>query len=189
MSKVSLPKEQEKSLVERMQRGSQKQKEECFTTLYLHYKPHIYRYLRAKVNAEEVADDLTATVFTKALEAIASYRWEGLPFSAWLYRIAHNALIDYYRKQSRSQSVSLEDAPPLRDKSPNPEELFFQWEMGETVKTLVSQLPPREKNIISLKFFEGYTNRRIAQLTGLTETNVGTIIYRIVKRMREELQD
>jgi len=187
MSKISLPKDKEKALVERAQKDSSAAAKQAYGALYEHYRPHIYRYLRNKVNETETAEDLTATVFTKALEALGNYRWEGVPFSAWLYRIAHNALVDHYRQRSQTKKVALDRAAPLEASGPSPEEEFYLWEMEDKLKGLVQDLPLREREIITLKFFEGYTNRHIAQLTGLTETNVGTIVYRVVRSMREEL--
>lgn len=187
MSKVSLDWETEKELAGKLNRGKLAQQQAVFAKIYEHYHPHLLRYFKNKVNREEIAEDLTATVFTKAFESRSNYRWEGVPLSAWLYRIAHNLLIDHYRLSGRSQTLDLSQAPPIADLKPTPEVEFQQWEREQILKDLVQKLPPREKNIILLKFFEGYTNRAIAKMTGLSETNVGTIVYRIVKQMRGSL--
>ncbi|MDP2873710.1 MAG: sigma-70 family RNA polymerase sigma factor [bacterium] len=184
MSKVSLDWETEKELAGKLNRGQLKQQKAVFAKIYEHYHPHLLRYFKNKVSHEEIAEDLTATVFTKAFESRSNYRWEGVPLSAWLYRIAHNLLVDHYRLAKRSQTVDIADAPPISDTKPTPEDEFQQWEREQSLKELVQRLPQREKNIILLKFFEGYTNRAIAKMTGLSETNVGTIVYRVVKQMR-----
>ncbi len=184
MSKVSLDWETEKELAKKLSRGPLEQQKRAFARIYEHYHPHLFRYFKNKVNREEIAEDLAATVFTKAFESRGNYRWEGVPLSAWLYRIAHNLLIDHYRLSGRYQTIDLSQAPPIADHKPTPEVEFQQWEREQLLKDLVEKLPPREKNIILLKFFEGYTNRAIAKMTGLSETNVGTIVYRVVKQMR-----
>lgn len=187
MSKVSLDWDTEKRLARSLNRGSIDLQKRSFAKIYEHYHPHLLRYFKNKVNHEETAEDLTATVFTKAFAARGNYRWEGLPLSAWLYRMAHNLLVDHYRSLQRSQTVDITNAPPLADIKPTPDDEFQQWEREQSLKELVQRLPPREKNIILLKFFEGYTNRAIAKMTGLSETNVGTIVYRVVKQMRSNL--
>mgnify|MGYP001223979479 CR=1 FL=1 len=141
------------------------------------------------MDGEERAEDLTSEVFEKALAGLGSFQWQGVPFSAWLFKIAQNTLFDSFRKEKAKPKVSLEELPPLEGSQIGPEEAAFRGESQEIMTGILRKLPQREREIIYLKFYEGHTNRNIAKLTGLSETNVGTILYRTLRRMREDLQE
>ncbi len=181
MSKVSLDKNQEKKLI----KATQKNKE-AFTPLYLNYKPHIISFFSYRVSDKQSAEELTSEVFEKALTGIDNYQWQGIPFSAWLFRIARNTLVDFYRRNEKNKKVSPindEEQPITDNKTPLEHNEVMASE--DLLYKVLQELPSREMNIIYMKFFDGYTNRLISKLTGLTETNIGTIIFRTLKRMRE----
>jgi RNA polymerase sigma-70 factor (ECF subfamily) len=98
--------QQEEELVRR----AQKRDPEAFNQLYEEHFDRIYRYLVLKIGDRTEAEDLTQQVFLKALESIASYSWRGVPFSAWLFRIAHNQVVDYFRKMSKRKAIPLDEA-------------------------------------------------------------------------------
>ncbi|HAS28497.1 MAG TPA: RNA polymerase subunit sigma-70, partial [Dehalococcoidia bacterium] len=95
--------QEEQSLVHQAQKCNQ----EAFAKLYEQNFDKIYRYISLKVGNNTEAEDMTQQVFIKALQSISSYKWKDVPFSAWLFRIAHNHVIDYYRKQSRQSTTPL----------------------------------------------------------------------------------
>lgn len=183
MSKVSLPPEEEERLIKK----SQKNRKE-FAPLFAHYQPLIKRYFQRHIRAED-SDELTAQVFAKTLSGLDNFHWQGVSLSAWLYRIAHHTLIDFYRAENKeaNKNMGLEEARELPTPHRDPEELSYERETASEIEQLLKELPAREKEIIYLKFFDGYTNKTIAKLTGLSETNVSTIVWRAVNRLREKL--
>lgn len=183
MSRVSLPPEEEELLIKK----SQKNRKE-FAPLFTHYQPLIKRYFQRHLRSEE-GDELTAQVFAKALSGLDNFRWQGVSFSAWLYKIAHHTLVDFYRRGNKetNKNRNLEEARELPTPAKDPEELSYERETALEIEQLLKELPEREKEIIYLKFFDGYTNKIIAKLSGLSETNVSTIVYRAVNRLRQRL--
>lgn len=133
------------------------------------------------------ADDVTAQVFERALVNIDSYRPERAPSAAWLFAIARNGVNDYLRAQKRGRWLSLEALRDRASAEPRPEEVAIRNETRAELLAAVARLSDRERDRIGLKFGAGLTNRRIADLTGLGESNVGVILYRAVRRLRAEL--
>jgi len=143
--------------------------------------------VRYRVGDAETADDLTAQVFERALVNIGRYRPERAPFVAWLFAIARNAVSDYLRTQRRRRWLSLEVLRDRASRELQPEEVSIRNETHAELLASVARLSDRERDLIALKFAAGLTNRRIAEITGLSESNVGVILYRAVRRLRAEL--
>ena len=160
----------------------------AFAAIYDHYFSRVYTYIRYRVQHAEATDDLTAQVFERALVNVERYRPEQAPFAAWLFGIARNAVNDYLRVQKRRQWLSLEAISTWISGEPQPTEVVVQAEMRDQLLAAVARLGQREQDLLGLKFAGGLTNRRIAQLTGLSESNVGVVLYRAVRRLRRELQ-
>jgi len=93
-------------------RRAQQRDEEAFTQLYEEHFDKIYRYVALKIGDQMEAEDLTQQVFIKALQSISSFKWKGIPFSAWLFRIARNQVVDYVRKKKRQATVPLDESDP-----------------------------------------------------------------------------
>ncbi len=185
MSVISLSPTKEKKLIEESRNDKTK-----FSPLYEHYQPYIKEFFKHRLNDYETAEDLTSAVFEKALNGLDNFQWQGVSFSAWLYRIARNTLIDHYRKVSRNKPVaSSELLQEFPSQEKQPLELIETMYSEELLYSILQKLPPREKDIIYLKFFDGYSNKVISQITGLSETNVGTIIYRTVRKLRQMYQE
>ena len=189
MSRISLDPKTEKSLVKKIQKGSEKERKKALETIYTHYKKPIFRFFDIKIRITEDVEDLTATVFKKVLEGIDNFQWQGLSLSAWIYRIARNTLIDFFRENDkRRKTTPITDAMHLASNEGGPEEMAEFLDLRDQLHGLLEELPEREQKIIYMKFYEGYTNRTIARLTGLSETNVGTIVWRTVKTLRKNLE-
>ena len=122
------------------------------------------------------------------MAAVGRYRPDRAPFSAWLFAIARNAVNDHLRVQNRRRWLSLELVGERPSTDPKPEEIVVREEGHARLLAAVSHLSNRQRELIALKFAAGLTNRRIAELTGLTESNVGVILYRSVRRLRAELR-
>ncbi len=159
----------------------------AFAAIYDHYFPRVYNYVRYRVRDANTADDITAQVFERALVRIGSYRPERAPFGAWLFAIARNAVNDHLRAQRRRHWLSLEALRDRASTEPQPEEIAIHSETHTELLTAVARLSDRERDLIALKFAAGLTNRRIAALTSLSESNVGVILYRAIRKLRDYL--
>ena len=147
----------------------------------------IYTYVRYRVTSAAQADDLVAQVFENALTNLHQYNPDVAPVGAWLFTIARNAVNDYFRAQQRHRWVSLDAIRAWLSPTPLPEEAVLTQELHRALLAAVSQLSDRERDLVALKFAGHLTNRRIAALTGLSESNVGVILHRALRRLRSEL--
>jgi RNA polymerase sigma-70 factor (ECF subfamily) len=149
--------------------------------VYAEHLPRIYNYFRFRLAAEADVEDLTARVFEKAWSARDRYRRDLAAFSTWLYRIAQNVSVDYLR--SRHTHAPLEAAlEVVADRTPADDE-ERRSDLAR-LAALTATLPDRERDLIALRYGAGLSNRAIAPLVGLTESNVGTILHRTVQTLR-----
>ena len=159
----------------------------AFAAIYDYYFPRVYNYARYRVGDASTADEITARVFEQAVAKIGSYQPERAPFSAWLFGITRNTVNQHLRAKKRHRWISLDFLFDRRSDRPDPEEALVQNEMHEELMEVLVGLSDRERDIIALKFASGMTNRRIAKLTGLGESNVSVILYRAIRKLRDEL--
>ena len=155
----------------------------AFGELYSIYLDQIYRYVFYQVRDKMTAEDLTEEIFLKAWEALGRYKQRSLAFSAWLYRVAHNHVIDYFR--TRRQHLALEEAMPAAIGNPEQEaeEKLIQQELAEAI----SYLPPQQKQIIILKFIEGLDNEEIAQIMRKRQGAIRVMQMRALMALRQRL--
>lgn len=164
-------------------------KPEAFSAIYDHYFPRVFNYAFYRVNDASAADDITAQVFERTLRKLESYNSERAPFAAWLFAIARNTVNQYLRTQRRRRWISLDFLYGRKTDDPNPEETLVLGESHTELVTAVESLSNRERDIIALKFVAGLTNRRIASITGLSESNVSVILYRSLRKLRTKLSN
>jgi RNA polymerase sigma-70 factor (ECF subfamily) len=148
---------------------------------YAEAMPRIYNYFRYRIGAGPEAEDLTAATFERAWQARHRYRRDVAAFTTWLFAIAHNLATDHYRR--RRAQVPLEHAADLAA----PESAEGAAERGSDARrlaALLATLPERERELVALKYGVGLTNRAIAGITGLSESNVGTLLHRVVQDLR-----
>jgi len=163
---------------------------EIFAELYEEYLPKVFRYVRYRVNELQAAEDLTSTTFEKALVNFEKYSTDRAAFSTWVFSIARNVVIDHYRVRGRRPTVSLEEREvDVASSAPLPDEAAIRSEERRQVKALVAQLSTEDQEIISLKFGSGLNNRQIAKTLGLSESNVGTRLYRAVRKLRDSFPE
>lgn len=159
-----------------------------FASLYDRYFPRVYNYMRLRCADSSLADDLSAQVFERALAKLGSYNPDQGPFAAWLFGIARNAWTDHLRRQRRQAWLSLtalRRAPTLVE---TPEEAMIQAETQQALIRALQMLSERERDLLALKFAAGMTNRQIAGLVGMSESNVGVVVFRALGRLRALIQ-
>jgi RNA polymerase sigma-70 factor (ECF subfamily) len=160
----------------------------AFAAIYDHYFPRVYNYVRYRVREAEIADDVTAQVFQTTLVKLSSYRPERAPFAIWLFAIARNAVNDHLRAANRRRWLSLDVLWDHPSPEPQPEEAAIQNEARTDLLAALAGLGDRERDLVAMKFAAGLTHRHIAELVGLSESNVGVILYRAMQRLRAELK-
>jgi RNA polymerase sigma-70 factor, ECF subfamily len=149
--------------------------------LYGEQLPRVYNFFRYRVGEGTVAEDLTSLTFEKAWRARHRYRRDLSAFTTWLFAIARNVAVDHFRRAR--QHVSLDEAVAV-EAGESPEEQAVRRSDRERLLALLENLPQREGELVALKYGAGLTNRAIARATGLSESNVGTILHRTVQDLR-----
>lgn len=162
--------------------------ERALGELYDRYEARIYSYIYRRTGNESLAEDLTAQVFLKMLEAIRSEKAWHSSFSGWLYRIAHNAVIDYYRQRDRQQQVSLEDTLTTTASDHNPVVMAEVSLDAERLRIAISRLTEEQAEVITLRFLEGYSISEVAEMLDKTEGSIKALQYRAVTTLRQLLQ-
>ena len=160
---------------------------ETLRQLYEQFFPKVYNYFRFRLQDASLCDDLTAKVFLKVVEHFKGYAAEKGSWSAWIFTIARNSLIDHFRANVR-KPLPLETAAPLADGAADQAVYLVEQEERNLLLAAVLRLPEREREIIALKFSVGLSNVEIARQTGLGESHVGVIVYRSLAKLREILE-
>ncbi len=166
-----------------------KEDPEAFGELYERYVTKIYNYIYYRVGDQEEAEDLTARTFFRALRKIGSYEERGLPFSAWLYRIAHNLVANWHRSQSRRKSVQLDELVTATSDVSSPGALVEKQETRELLLDVIRELPEDRQQLLILKFVERMPNAKIGQVMGRTESSIKSLYHRTLKTLRSDLQN
>ena len=150
--------------------------------------PRIYNFFRYRVGDVSLAEDLTAETFEKAWRYRQRYQRDLAAFSTWLFTIARRVAQDHYRKQrsARSQTLLALDEITELAESIRTEDLVQQQADFAHLSRLLARFADRERELVALKYGAGLTNRAIAHLSGLSESNVGVILHRAVQTLREE---
>ena len=157
----------------------------AFGVLYERYAARIYSYVYYRTGSRLDAEDLTARVFLRALNHIPNYQDRGVPFSAWLYRIAHNLVANWHRDGARRPESSLDDIPFLPSAGPGPENMLLQDERNEALLHLIRKLPPDRQQLLILKFVEDFSNQEISQVMGRTEGAIKSLYHRTLLALRD----
>ena len=155
---------------------------EAFGLLYDQHLPPIYRFILLKTGSKVTAEDLTHQVFLNAWQNIENYQSQGFPFSSWLYRIASNAVIDYYRTDKKHFNLEAIEEPAA---SNNLEEKIDQRFEMNLVRTAIKELPDEQQTIIIMKFVEDLTNKEIAAALGKSEGAVKTAQHRSIQNIKK----
>ena len=160
---------------------------EAFGELYQRYIKKIYSYVYYRTNNHHDAEDLTARVFYRALAHIDSYTDRGIPFSAWLYRIAHNLVANWHRDRGRRQIISLEEYIGNGPSGEAPEYLVEATEEQDSLLAAIRRLPEDRQQLLILKYVERLSNAEIGAIMSRTEGAVKSLYHRTLLALREEL--
>src|SRR5215475_11150341 len=171
-----------KLLVERAQQGNREALEE----LYLLHFDRIYSYLHVSVGNRHDAEDLTTQTFLKMLESIGKFRWQSAPFSAWLFRIAHNLAMDHFRANRRWQPE--EEVPePEPDESTSAEAGALEAIGRKSMLALIDDLSPEQQQVLTLKFVFNFANAEAATILGKTEGAIKSLQHRALVSLQKQV--
>jgi RNA polymerase sigma-70 factor (ECF subfamily) len=179
-----VPEFEEQVILSRASQGDQ----EAYGLLYENYVERIYNYVYYRTGNVHDAEDLTARVFFRAMHHIKTYTDRGVPFSAWLYRIAHNLIANWHRDRSRHQEIPLSDAPTLHYKGEPPETAMEQNQEKDALLRLIRHLPAERQHLLILKFVEHMSNAEIGETMSRSEGAVKSLYHRTLLSLRDELE-
>ncbi len=162
---------------------------EAFGVLYERYLDKIYNYIYYRTGNAQDAEDLTAKVFHKALDHIGNYKDKGHPFSAWLYRIAHNLAANWYRDQSKRKTISIDYLNLVGEVRNNPYHSTVENERAALLLQAIGQLPPVRQQLLVLKFIEGESNAEIGRILNRSEGAIKSLYHRTLVSLKELLAD
>jgi RNA polymerase sigma-70 factor, ECF subfamily len=172
-----------RALVARAQEGDRDALEE----LYLIHFDRIYSYLHVSVGNRHDAEDLTTQTFLRMLESIGKFRWQSAPFSAWLFRIAHNLAMDHFRATKRWQPE--EEVPePAPDESTSAEAGALESIGRKSMLELIQDLSPEQQQVLTLKFVFNFANAEAATILGKTEGAIKSLQHRALASLQKQLQ-
>jgi RNA polymerase sigma-70 factor, ECF subfamily len=170
-------------LVDRAQHGDRGALEE----LYLIHFDRIYSYLHVSVGNRHDAEDLTTQTFLKMLESIGRFRWQSAPFSAWLFRIAHNLAMDHFRANRRWQPE--EEVPePDADESTSAEAGALESIGRKSMLELIEDLSGEQQQVLTLKFFFNFSNAEAATILGKTEGAIKSLQHRALVSLQKQIE-
>ena len=161
---------------------------EAFGELYERYLTKMYNYVYYRTGNTHDAEDLTAKVFQRAMSHIGAYVDRGLPFQAWLYRIAHNLVANWHRDQGRRKIIALDDFVAHSLQSEAPDRWTEEQEEQKQLMEAVRRLPDDRQQLLLLKFIEQLSNAEIGEIMGRTEGAVKSLYHRTLLALREDLQ-
>lgn len=161
---------------------------EAFRELYRAYFPRVYAYVAYRVGTVHDAEDVVSETFLRAVEKLDRFedRGDG-SFGAWLFRIAHNLVSDYRRRQKRrGEPVPLEELPDLEDAGEGPEAAAERKEQFLRLRKMIETLSPRRQEVITLKFYGGLRNREIARVLGIDQRVVASHLCRGIEDLQRK---
>ena len=158
----------------------------AFASLYEQYSPLVYRFLRRRLDGgDEVVEDLTEDVFVKVYEKLDRYVERGLPFTAWLYRIAHNHLVDYLRTLPRQYASSLDEVTEVPERAATA--AFSRVLDRQSLEPALARLTPEQRQAIELRFMEGMSVAETAAAMGRSDEAVKKLQARALANLRRHL--
>lgn len=179
----SVPFEVERATVDRACRGDQN----ALADLYDWYMPRVYRYAIARLGNVTEAEDLTEEVFLKMLGGITGFRWRDVPFSSWLFRIAHNQIVTHFRRVAQRGGPHTALDEEMEDWRDGPAAAVEQSVTFEEVRRATAQLPDAQREVILMRFAVGLTISETAKALGKREGNVKALQHKAVEKLQRML--
>lgn len=173
----------ERATVDRARTGDQ----QALADLYDWYMPRVYKYVLARVGNPAEAEDLTEEVFLKMLGAISGFRWREVPFSSWLFRIAHNCIATHYRRSAQRGGVTSELSEDMVDSRPDLALAVEERITIEEVRRASQMLPDAQREVIALRFAVGLSIAETAKALGKREGNIKALQHKAVAKLQKML--
>ncbi len=171
----------EESLVRRAKQRDQK----AFAQLYEEHFDRIYRYVALRIGDKTEAEDMTQQVFLSAFQSISSFKWKGIPFAAWLFRIAHNRVVDYLRRKKKQAAVLLDESLVSSDSSP---QLMAEHSLDiEQLLLATRRLTEAQREVISLRFASGLSVAQVAKIMDKSQGAVKALQHSAIVALRKVL--
>ncbi len=165
-----------------------KKDKDAFGEIYERYLKKIYNYVYYRTGNQQDAEDLTARVFFRAMSHIQTYEDKGVPFQAWLYRIAHNLVANWHRDQSRRKIIPLDDYVAHTLRADAPDQQAEIAEERDMLLAAIRRLPAERQQLLMLKFIEQKSNVEIGEIMDRTEGAIKSLYHRTLIALRDELQ-
>jgi RNA polymerase sigma-70 factor (ECF subfamily) len=166
-----------------------KDRREDFEALYAKYLRKVYTYVYYRVRNREDAEDITESVFLHALVHLERYEERGVPFSAWLLRIAHNLTANWHRSFGQRRMVGLEETSELHDASPTPEDVVERKESIRELERVLAGLPEERQQVLILRYAEGMKHKEIGEVMGKSAGAVKVLVHRSLLSLRKGLSE
>ena len=160
----------------------------AFGELYERYMKKIYNYVYYRTSNTHDAEDLTARVFFRAMSHIENYEDKGVPFQAWLYRIAHNLVANWHRDRGRRKIIPLDEFVVAGLREEAPDRYAEDQEERESLLEAIRRLPPERQQLLVLKFVERLSNAEIGEIMDRTEGAIKSLYHRTLIALRDDLQ-
>jgi RNA polymerase sigma-70 factor (ECF subfamily) len=175
-----VPEFDEYAIVEAARRGQQ----DALSRLYEHYFPKVYRYVASRLPSTEDAEDVTEEIFLRIIHNIGGFTWRGLPFGAWVFRIARNEVVSHVRRQ-KVRGAHTELSEHLPDPSPDHTLAIETQFTMEMVRAATEKLPEAQRQVISLRFGAGLSVAETAQALNKTENNVKVLQHKAIAKLQQ----
>ena len=170
---------------EMLVRGAKEGDQTAFAQLYEGHFDRVYRYVALRIGDKIEAEDMTQQVFLNALHSISTFRWKGVPFAAWLFRIAHNQVVDYLRKKTKRAAVPLNESLVSSDSNP---QLMAEHSMDvEQLLSATRRLTEAQREVISLRFAGGLSIAQVAKIMGKSQGAVKALQHSAIVALRKIL--
>jgi RNA polymerase sigma-70 factor (ECF subfamily) len=178
--------EDERSWIERARSGDPSERSDAVGWLYERYFDRIYRYVNLKISDATEAEDITEQVFLKMIEAIGNFRWQGSTFASWLFRIAHNQVVDHIRQHARRPQVSLDPVGELiPSEGDDPHHWAEQSDFRDHLRACISQLTELQAEVINLKFGGQLSNAEVAAIMNRSEGAIKALQYSALQNLNK----
>lgn len=160
----------------------------AFGVLYERYVDRVFNYIFHRVGNVHDAEDLTSRTFFRALSHLGDYRDQGYPFSAWLYRIAHNLVANWHRDRSRRPVIALDEVVHQNVGEQQPEAAAESRDAARLLHEIIEGLDPLRRELLALKFDEELSNADIGRILGRSEGAIKSLYHRTLLQLREEME-